>query len=129
MSDDEQVQINSLKKLLLAGTIGYGKSTTGNKLLIKNKFNCGAGVHRETIKLQHGKSDIYEITDCPGFGEVTDRNLFFNQILEHKTDLINRSPFNALILVIKFKKAGDDISSDGFFGSAKIFLMRLATED
>lgn len=122
MSDNQRVQINYKKKLLLVGTQGYGKSSTGNKLLDDNIFSSGEIRGGVTKILQYGESDQYEITDCPGFGDLTERDLFLNQIINHKNDLRNRSPFNALILVIKFKADNNGgISSDGFLGSAKDF--------
>ena len=123
MSDNEQVQINSLKKLLLVGTLGYGKSSAANILLNDHIFSVGSVTRSVTKNLQHAKSNQYEITDCPGFGDVNDKKLFFNQILDHKTGLINRSPFSALILIIKFE--GDEnggISSQGFRNSAIDFV-------
>ena len=54
------------------------------------------------------------------------KKLFFNQILDQKTDLISRSPFNAIILIVKFENNGSgNVSSQGFSNSAIDFLALL----
>ena len=65
--------------LLIVGTMGNGKSTTGNTILERNVFKTGIIIGRITDNIQFAESSQYKITDTPGFGELGEELLFFGE--------------------------------------------------
>ena len=93
-----------MKKYMLVGAMGAGKSSTGNKLLEKDVFDVGDEFGRVTTEISIQPSDNGElcILDCPGFGDL-DVDLL-NIIQSSKARLINESPLDGFFLVVKFNQ-------------------------
>ena len=106
-----------MRRLIIIGQHGMGKSSLGNLLLKQNIFTVGEQMSSVTKKLDSGKSNKYEVIDCPGFGDLTDEYIFFKQYLGRKAELINFAPINAIVLVVKF----DEKESIGFGTAVKDF--------
>ena len=106
-----------MRRLIIIGQHGMGKSSLGNLLLNENVFTVGAQMSSVTKKLDSGKSNKYEVIDCPGFGDLTDEYIFFKQYLERRAELIEFAPINAIVLVVKF----DEKESVGFGAAVKNF--------
>lgn len=104
-----------MRRLVLIGQLGMGKSTLGNALLNQNRFSIGCQNSAVTEEVQTGESFKYKIFDCPGFGDVNDEFRFFKKFLDHKNVLINFVPINAIVIVVKF----DQRESNNFLDAAK----------
>ena len=102
MNEDDINQKNKTKRLLLIGNLGHGKSTTGNFLLKRSFFTRGDISDRVTNDIKTCTSNGYTITDTPGFGDLNDKHLFYTKMIEFKKHVLEQSPFDALILVVKF---------------------------
>lgn len=93
-----------MKNLLIIGAFGHGKSTTGNKLLEKDMFNVGRSRNSITIDVKIESSAKYTIADCPGFGDLEERKLFFEKFPQQKIALENICPIDGIVLVLKFDR-------------------------
>ena len=108
--------------LVLVGPMGHGKSSTGNTLLRRNCFTLGDDSKRITRKIQieEDNNNNYLIIDCPGFGDIGDKNIFHNEFIKNQnriTTLLCDSPIKAFIFVIKFNLN----KSDAFLEAAEEF--------
>jgi len=116
------------KKFIILGLMGYGKSTTGNKLCGDQFFTVGNDINRITtsIKFQKTKKSNVDLTvvDCPGFGDPTDETIFFHEFLKRKESFIESVPIDAFILVIKF----NENVYNSFLESAKHYVDAFGTE-
>lgn len=115
----------SLRKFVIVGPMGYGKSTTGNKLCGDDCFTVGNDISRITksIKFQKTNADL-TVIDCPGFGDPTDETIFFAEFLKKKQYFLEIVPIDAFILVIKF----DQDKSGSFLDAAKHYVKAFGTE-
>ena len=104
-----------MRRLILIGQLGMGKSSLGNALLNQNKFSVGCQNSAVTVEVQIEESLKYKIFDCPGYGDVNDEYRFFKKFLEHKNVLIKFAPINAIVIVVKF----DQRESNNFLDAAK----------
>lgn len=93
-----------MKTILIIGAFGHGKSSTGNKLLERDVFNVGKSRNIITKDVSIETSEKYSVVDCPGFGELEEKKLFFLTFPRHKTALENICPIDGIVLVLKFDK-------------------------
>jgi hypothetical protein len=86
--------------------------------------------HLTTINIKTCTFNGYTITDCPGFGDLENKNLFYEKIKEFKDHLLEHSPYDALFLVIKFEIPNEDakIDSPGFDSVIDDFLIAFDEE-
>jgi len=116
---------NSLrKKFVIVGPMGYGKSTTGNKLCGDDVFTIGSDVTRITTSIQYQETSAnLTIVDCPGFGDPVDETIFYVEFLKRKEYFLELVPIDAFILVIKF----DQNISSSFLDAAKQYVQVFGT--
>ena len=102
-------------KLIFVGPMGYGKSSTANKILAKNCFTSANAAGRVTNIVQIAENKNTVIADCPGFGDNVSDKTFHGAYLDAASTLYCMCPIDAIVLVIKF----NDAESMAFLNAAK----------
>ena len=110
--------------LIFLGPMGNGKSTTANKLSNSNSFTTGYDDRTVTQSVRIKSHQNVISIDCPGFGDPTNENLFLNQFLAKRSDLLAKVPISAFVLVVKF----DRNQCRAFHESAKKFVRCFGSE-